>query len=371
MDWRAGDRVVVRGAEWRVVGYTRFSDCGALDLEGHAAGGARTLLVPFDRPRMPSPPRLAVVSRRRWAREVRDAVASCFPYGGLRHCPPAVRLLAYQLEPALAFLRHGATRVLVADDVGLGKTVEAGIVVRELTASDRHARILILCPASLLAQWAQEMARLFDIHVMRADAAWLRRMGREIPPEVNPWMLPGTYLASVDFVKRPEALRPLEDVRWDLLVVDEAHVATCGSDRRAAIDAIGDRAERLLLLTATPHSGDDDQFRALCALGSAAGDPLLIFARDRSGTPLEAPTLRSRVLSVRLSDEERLVLTLLDDYARRLWAVSEQPGRRARRDHPLETRPVEPGLSRHLAAASSRAARAHSGHGAADPAAAR
>jgi hypothetical protein len=269
MEWRAGDRVIVRGADWRVIDVKAFSDCQALDLEHGSTGAVRTLLVPFDRPRMPPRPRLAAVSRRRWAREVRQVVLASFPYGGLRCCPPAIRLMAYQLEPALAVLRHGATRVLIADGVGLGKTVEAGLVIRELAARDPDARILILCPAALSAQWIREMARLFDVAAVHADASWLRQMARTIPVEVNPWSLSGVHLASIDFVKRPEALRPLEDVRWDLLVVDEAHVATCGSDRRAAVDALAKRSRRVLLLTATPHSGDDDQFRALCALGRA------------------------------------------------------------------------------------------------------
>ena len=59
-------------------------------------------------------------------------VADSFPYGGLRFCPPTIRLLPYQLEPALAVFRHGATRLLIADDVGVGKTVEAGLIVREV-----------------------------------------------------------------------------------------------------------------------------------------------------------------------------------------------------------------------------------------------
>jgi superfamily II DNA or RNA helicase len=328
MGWHAGDRVIVRGAEWRVLRSTSFGDCEALDLEGGSPGGTRTLLVPFDRPRTPPHAPLVVVSRRRWAHEVRKAVLSSFPYGGLRHCPPAVRLLPYQLEPALALLRHGATRVLVADDVGLGKTIEAGFVIRELAAGDRASRILILCPAALRTQWAREMSRLFDLQVVEAGAGWLRRAARELPVEVNPWSLPGIYLSSIDFVKRPETLRPLEDVRWDLLVVDEAHVATCGSDRRAAIDGLAARARQLVLLTATPHSGDDDQFRALCALGRAADDPLLFFSRERSETPLGPSTLRSRVLAVRLSDPERKAHRLLDDYARRLWTESERGGDR-------------------------------------------
>ena len=76
---------------------------------------------------------------------------------------------------------------------------------------------------------------VFGLQTTEAGARWLTCSAKELPPDVNPWSLPGIYLASTDFIKRPEALGPLEDVRWDLLVVDEAHTATPSSDRRAAV----------------------------------------------------------------------------------------------------------------------------------------
>ena len=158
-----------------------------------------------------------------------------------------------------------------------------------------------------------------------ADANWLRRKTGELPADVNPWSVPGVYLASMDFVKRPEALRPLEDVRWDLLVIDEAHAATPGSDRRAALDALARRARRLVLLTATPHSGDDEQFKALCALGTdRSPSPLVLFCRSREDTPLGSPSQRSTVLNVRLTDAERRMHGLLEEYTTRVWTESRQ-----------------------------------------------
>jgi superfamily II DNA or RNA helicase len=247
------------------------------------------------------------------------------PYGGLQFCPSAIQLLPYQLEPALAVFRHGALRLLVADDVGLGKTVEAGLIVRETTMRDRMARTLILSPASVRGQWRQELATLFDTAVVDADAAWLRRSASELPPDVNPWSLPGVYLASIDFVKRAEALHPLESVRWDLLVVDEAHAATPGSDRRAAVHALAARSRLLVLLTATPHSGDDEQFRALCATGAEGeSPPMVFFNRTRADTQLGENQPRSRRLAVRLTDAERRTHRLLEEYTRRVWAESRQ-----------------------------------------------
>lgn len=318
--WSSGARVIVRGSRWRVARATRFADCEALNLKGESSSVNRTLLLPFDRPRPAHPAPLRVVSRRRWAHEVAALASATHPFGGLRFCPASIRLYPYQLEPALAILRHGAARVLVGDDVGMGKSVEGGLVVREVVKSDQLARALILCPAGLRAQWIQELLSLFDLTAFDADASWLHRRGRELPADVNPWAPPGVYLASIDFVKRPEALFPLEGVHWDVLVVDEAHTAAAGTDRRAAVHALACRSRRLMLLTATPHQGDDEQFRALCAIGAIGeSEPIVVFSRSRAATFPETPSVRSSVRRVRLSEAERAAHRLLDAYTARVW----------------------------------------------------
>jgi superfamily II DNA or RNA helicase len=248
-------------------------------------------------------------------------VADSFPYGGLRFCPPTIRLLPYQLEPALAVFRHGATRVLIADDVGVGKTVEGGLIVREVAGAAHDARILILVPASLKDQWQQELRTLFAIEAVDANAAWLHTSSSELPADVNPWSLPGIYLASTDFVKRPEALRPLEDVRWDLVVLDEAHANTPGSHRRTAVHALACRARIMVLLTATPHTGNDRQFEDLCCIGSVdSSEPIVCFRRSRADVLPDIVPVRSRVIRVRISDAERRVHRELESYTSRLWA---------------------------------------------------
>jgi superfamily II DNA or RNA helicase len=322
MSWESGDRLIVRGEHWRVLRTSSFADCAALDLASQDRPGTnRTFLVPFDRPRRASPPRLTMVSTRRWREEVAGMVADSFPYGGLRFCPPTIRLLPYQLEPALAVFRHGATRLLIADDVGVGKTVEAGVIVREVAGAGHGARILILVPASLKDQWQQELRTLFAIEAVDAGAAWLHKSSGELPADVNPWALPGIYLASTDFVKRPEALRPLEDVRWDLLVLDEAHATTPGTHRRAAVHALACRARLVVLLTATPHAGDDQQFEDLCGTGGVdSSESLVWFRRARAEVLPDVVPPRSRVIRVRISDAERRLHRELESYTARLWA---------------------------------------------------
>lgn len=327
MNWHSGDRIVVRGARWRVTRCTPFAGCAALDLAPDGPGAPRTLLLPYDRPRRSSPPPLRVVSRRRWAHATAARLQTSFPPGGLRFCPPGIRLLPYQLEPALAMLRHGVLRLLVADDVGLGKTVEAGLIVNEIARGRPLSRILVVCPASLVPQWEKEFELLFRMCPVRADAAWLRTVSRELPPDLNPWSLPGVYLSSIDFLKRAEVLSPLEAVRWDLLVLDEAHGATSGSHRRIAVDAAARRARRVVLLTATPHSGDDEQFASLCALGASPGSPpITIFRRTTADTPLAGRAARRTLLPVRPTQAEQRMHALLEAYTARVWIEARRRG---------------------------------------------
>ena len=250
------------------------------------------------------------------------------PFGGLTGLVTSrLDLLPYQLEPALAMLRHGSARVMIADAVGLGKTIQAGLILRELSVQRESFRALIVTPAGLREQWAAELDGRFSIRAEVVTSAWLARAIRELPRDVGPWALPGVYLCSFEYLRRPEVLRPLEDFRWDLLVVDEAHAATPGTARRAAVHAVALRSRRVVLLTATPHGGDDEQFQSLCRIGRADEhpDPLLIFCRSRAdvGTRLRR---RSVLLPVRPSEAERRMHRLLEGYTASVCAESRASG---------------------------------------------
>jgi superfamily II DNA or RNA helicase len=321
--WRTGQRIEVRGDAWTIVELTSFSDCEALRLAGVGranAGAARTILVPFDRPVRQEPAASIQVMRpRRWLRTLQGMAAGAHPFGGLSAAASgAVDLLPYQLEPALAMFRRAVTRVMIADEVGLGKTVQAGLILQEMAARRESFRALIVMPAGLRDQWSRELLARFRLRATIAGAAWLAAIGREIPPDVNPWVLPGIYISSFDFVRRPEVLGPIEETIWDVLVVDEAHGATLGTARRAAVHAIAARARRVILLTATPHAGDTGQFHALCRIGqTGSGDRLMLFRRSRSDVA-QQPQRRSVLLPVRPSDPERGMHRLLEAYTSRL-----------------------------------------------------
>jgi superfamily II DNA or RNA helicase len=180
----------------------------------------------------------------------------------------------------------------------------------------------VIAPAGLREQWRGELSARFGLQAILADTAWLRSISAERPVHVNPWSLPGIYVTSHDLVKRPEVLRPLEDVTWDAVVIDEAHGATSGTDRRTALHAIAARSRHVMLLTATPHDGNPAELDALCRIGG--NDPIVLFQRSRSDVG-EATPRRTTVLTVVPSRAERRMHDLLDRYSKRVW---EEAGRR-------------------------------------------
>lgn len=192
----------------------------------------------------------------------------------------AISIEEYQLEPVVRALTMPRANLLIADDVGLGKTIEAGLVMQEMLARRRIRRVLIICPASLQQQWKDEMVEKFqlDFHIIDRDS--MQQLRREYGMHVNPWASFPRLITSMDFLKREQPLRlfqeslqtadtPLRD--WDLLVVDEAHnVAPSGrgtyavsSDRTRMMRSIADHFEHRLFLTATPHNGFTESFTAL------------------------------------------------------------------------------------------------------------
>ena len=246
LEWHIGDHVQVRGARWTVHETTAWPDCSLLRLTPAGIGRSRSLLTPYDRPqRLNSSRGIRIVRPRRWLHDLRRAGTTLVPYGGaIAAAGASAKLLPHQIEPLLAILRHAATRLLIADAVGLGKTVQAGLILLELSVRSEEFRGIVLVPAGLREQWGQELRDKFGLCPLQADAVWLRASTAERPADVNPWSLPGIYIASIDFAKRAEVLRALEDVTWDLLVLDEAHLASGfersprrGACRRLAVEA--------------------------------------------------------------------------------------------------------------------------------------
>ena len=317
---RPGQIVTLRDECWTVTHTESFERCTVLTLEGRGpenAGRVFHAITPFECISAPATTRPLRRRRRSVLRCALSAIAQERPARGLWTAAAAtIDLLAYQLEPALAVL-HGATRVLLADAVGLGKTVQASLILAELRARGLVDRALVLCPAGLRESWAHELRNRFGVDATVLDQSTIAMNRQALPAGVNPWAVPLVVVASIDLVKRPEVLAAVEEVPFDLVIVDEAHHLTPASDRGHAVDRLGSRVPWLVLVSATPHSGDRAAFEYLTAVG-ALGDRLVIFRRGRHdiGLPVDR---RSRLISVRPTSDEARLLQATDDYARAIW----------------------------------------------------
>jgi len=321
--WRTGERVFVRGGVWRLLERSIYKDCESVRLRPAvpAGGPPRTLLLPFDRPRpLRDVNPFRVVRPRACLHRLREIGETLKPMGGLSAAAAtSIAILPYQLEPALLMRRDGVARVMIADAVGLGKTIQAGLLLAELAAEQHGLRALVIVPAGLREQWTRELATHFALDAVAASSPWLARTALELPADMNPWALPGIYVASSDLIKRPEVLRPLEDLTWDAVIVDEAHQASLGTARRAAVHAVACRARRVVLLTATPHAGDVSEFAALCRIGAPApASPAIVLFRRSPANLAPRAQRRTALLAVRLSAPERRMHRLLETYTVRL-----------------------------------------------------
>jgi superfamily II DNA or RNA helicase len=328
----AGARVWARGRSWRVHAVTPFPSCVGVSLAPLSAGRTPcTLLLPFDRVvALRAVSRFRPCGLRNAAAHLSATALEADASGVGILLGPDLALLPWQWAAATALCDGHASIVLVADAVGLGKTIQAALAIVALRARGHGERVLILTPAALRDQWHAEIERLFRLKAAVIDAVSLRRARRTMPAHANPWTACRTAIASLDFVKQPEILAAAAGAFWDVVVVDEAHTLGPRTDRRAAAGALATRARHVLLLTATPHSGDDDDFEALCAIGQLADDtkPTLVIRRMPADVGLQT-TRRVRIALVHLGEAERRVHAELRAYARAVWEErNARPGAR-------------------------------------------
>lgn len=198
----------------------------------------------------------------------------------------------YQMVPLVLALEKPTCRLLLADDVGLGKTIEAGLIISELVQRGNIKRILILTPANLKEQWKDSLDYFFHIDSKIISSFTQKEYEKELPAGANPWQYFQVVIASIDYAKNPDMKLKIAEQKWDLLLVDEAHLcARPHANHRAAkqmkrYELARDLALKIpnvLFLTATPHNGYTDSFASILEMlnpeiiSYRSGDDVTIF----------------------------------------------------------------------------------------------
>ena len=158
-------------------------------------------------------------------------------------------------------------RVLIADAVGLGKTLEIGMILSELIRRGRGERILVVTPKHIMEQFQQELWSRFAIPLVRLDSSGIQRVRQMLPASRNPFTYFPRVIVSMDTLKSPKYRAQLEKVRWDAVVIDEIHNATnVGTQNNELARTLAPTTEALLLASATPHNGDPESFKEILRL---------------------------------------------------------------------------------------------------------
>ena len=192
----------------------------------------------------------------------------------------AMDLMPYQLDPAKLSLQRPRQRILIADTVGLGKTLEAGILMSELIARGKGKRILVVTVKSMMTQFQKEMWNRFTIPLVRLDSSRIQKIRASLPSNYNPFFYYDKTIVSIDTLKRDVEYRThLENAYWDIIVIDEAqNVAERGdhqAQRSRLAKLLADRSDTMIMLSATPHDGRAKSFASLMNMldPTAIADP--------------------------------------------------------------------------------------------------
>ena len=281
-----GDLVEARGREWVVLPSPDDDILNVRPLSGSEADAQRIALALEVNPVRPArfaPPTPERRDTQDGARLLADALRLSLrrgagPFRSAAHL--GVEPRAYQLVPLMMALKLPVVRLLIADDVGIGKTIEAGLIVREMLDRGLIDRFSVLCPPHLVEQWVSELAEKFDIDAVAVTSARARSLERGLPAAQSLFEAYPHTVVSLDYIKADSRRDEFARACPSLVIVDEAH-ACIGGDRGRhqrfeLLERLASDEERhMLLLTATPHSGDEAAFDRLLGLISPdfAGGP--------------------------------------------------------------------------------------------------
>lgn len=277
----AGATVVVRDEEWlvRAVAQTRH-DGLRVDVRGtselvrdqsatfftaldsvEVLDPTKTLLTPDDSPHYIDSRLWLEAVLRESAVPMSDTDIVAGHRGLLDHMP-------YQMRPAHLALTNPHPRILIADAVGLGKTLEIGIILSDLIRRGRGERILVVTPRAVLEQFQHEMWTKFAVPLVRLDSDGIQKVRQTLPASRNPFSYYRRVIVSVDTLKNPVRYRHhLEQQRWDVVVIDECHnLINRGTQANQLATVLAKQADALVLASATPHNGKPESFAELIAL---------------------------------------------------------------------------------------------------------
>ena len=241
-----------------------------------------------------------------------------------------IKIDAYQMEPLRKALRLPRVNLFIADDTGLGKTIEAGLIARELLLRKKVKTVVVAAPASVLEQWKAEMEERFGLIFVILDRAYLTRVRQERGFGVNPWRTHSRFLVSHNLLIDPTYADPMREWLGEmqpggLLILDEAHHAAPSSGGRYGIETkftrairdLGGRFEHRLFLSATPHNGHSNSFSTLLELL----DPY----RFTRGVPVRGKNALDDVMVRRIKDDIREVQGGFPEREVRRIAIEDLP----------------------------------------------
>ncbi len=294
-DFRPGNLVRARGREWVVQSdsqhdWLRLRPLGGADDDVVALipelefDPVESATFPWPDPEHPGNHAAAVLLRDALRLKLRAGGGPFRSFGNI-----AVEPRAYQLVPLLMALRLTTVRLLIADDVGIGKTIEAGLIARELLDRGEISRLAVLCPPHLVEQWQAELEQRFNLHPVALTAASASRVERNLPHGVSLFDHYPVVVVSLDYIKSERHREHFLTIAPECVIVDEAHTcAASGQGKQLRFELLqrlaADAERHLILLTATPHSGNETAFYNLISLlnpsfgalqnRSSANDPL-------------------------------------------------------------------------------------------------
>lgn len=276
-----GSTIVVRDETWLVTSVSRSSDGFRLKVRGlsdYVRDQDATFYTALDRVEVLDPTKVDVIPddspKYRRTRLWLETALRQTPiplYQEELSVAPRMLLdpLDYQLRAVTKALstENPRPRVLIADAVGLGKTLEIGMILAELIRRGRGERILVVTPKHILEQFQQELWSRFAIPLVRLDSLGIQKVRRTLPASRNPFTFYPRVIISMDTLKSPKYRAQLEKVHWDAVVIDEIHNATgAGTQNNQLARTLAPKTEALLLASATPHNGDPESFKEILRL---------------------------------------------------------------------------------------------------------